>query len=68
MCTMLHGLFKIMLKLQKNMTMNMSSKNKKTLRVREKTEEYLKIGSMTEMHESILQGFTVPEKKRMKQV
>jgi len=44
----------------------MGSKNK-TKTLREKTVEYLKIGSMTEMHESILQGFTVPEKKRKKQ-
>lgn len=36
--------------------------------LREKTKEYLKIGSMTEMGESILQGFMVPENKRTKQV
>lgn len=46
--------------------MNMSSKKQKTLR--ERIEEYLKIGSMTDMHESILRGFTVPEKKRINQV
>lgn len=44
----------------------MSSKKQKTLR--ERIEEYLKIGSMTDMHESILRGFTVPEKKRINQV
>lgn len=39
-------------------------KQRKERTLREKTEEYLKTGSMTEIGESVLQGFTVPEETK----